>query len=221
MRSNVSLILWWWAKAIVRYAHLLLLSAERAWAHAMHIKSSRSEESQGITGSTRGHIISRLHKAAKCANDLVKILEDQSASKSTDVDVLEAKAYSASLSGAAEFEKQSEGQKTKEELGKKERWNTCLQEYAIARVIYAALLVRSNKDVFRDILANTVDPTIRYASYQARMSRSIAVSTVAIRSFPKEDTKLVDLVKQQDANALTEQTTVASTSMILKDVRVT
>lgn len=194
-----------------RYAHLLLLSSERAWAHAMHMKSSHSETNagQGLSGSTRSHIISRLHKAAKFSSDLVALLEDRSASKSSDTDLLEIKAYHAALQGAEEFEKQSEGQKSKEELAKKERWNHCLEQYAIARVVYAALYTQTSKEIFREILANTVDPTIRYASYQARLSRTIAISTVAIRYFPKEDTNLVEFVKHADPTAFEEQTTVA------------
>ncbi|RAL66120.1 hypothetical protein DID88_005791 [Monilinia fructigena] len=45
------------------YVHLLLLTSERAWAHAMSMKELHSADTKGITGSTRSHIISRLHKS--------------------------------------------------------------------------------------------------------------------------------------------------------------
>ncbi|KAK5001840.1 signal recognition particle subunit srp68, partial [Cryomyces antarcticus] len=76
------------------FVDLFLLTAERAWAQAMHMKSTHSEDnaSKGITGSTRSHIISRLHKASKSAQELVALLKDQDTSGATDADILEARA---------------------------------------------------------------------------------------------------------------------------------
>lgn len=184
-------------------AHLLLLTAERAWAHAMHIKTSHSEDTsgKGITGATRRHVISRLAKAAKTAKELAGLLQEQSISKANHQDILESRAYAASLSGAEEFEKESGGA---QQAGEK-RWHECLQQYSQARVIYAALYEKEKKDVFRDILANTVDPTIRYAAYQASLSRTIAIPTVAKRFFPKEDGELVKLVEEFDPYALKDK----------------
>ncbi|KAG9660099.1 hypothetical protein KCU95_g19658, partial [Aureobasidium melanogenum] len=187
-------------------ARLLLLSCERAWAHAMHIKSIHSEDNQGngITGTTRSHIISRFHKAAHLAQNLTDILKDPEASKTTPQDLLEAEAYRASLAGAEHFEKQSEGRVNTENPS---RWDLCLREYSTARIIYATMFAQGNKDLFREILASAVDPAIRYAAYQARLPRSIPVSTVALRYFPKDNSALVDLLQQLDSNALSETTT--------------
>lgn len=173
----------------------------------MHIKSSHSEDNagKGITGQTRGHIISRLNKGAKAASSLVQVLQDRATTKATDTDWLEAEAYRASLEGAENFEKQAEGQRSKEEQAAEGRWDTCLRQYSIARLIYATLLSTTNKDIYRDILANTIDPTIRYAAYQARLPRSIAVSSVALRHFPKDQTNLVQLLEKIDPDALNEQ----------------
>ncbi|KAL1305337.1 hypothetical protein AAFC00_002235 [Neodothiora populina] len=193
-------------------AHLLLLSTERAWAHAMQIKSSHSEDNagKGITGQTRSHIISRLNKAAKIAASFLDALRDRSVSGATDTDLLEAEAYRAYLSGSEHFEKQAEGQRSKEALAAEGRWDICLRELAVARVIYATLFTATNKDIFREILAGTVDPTIRYAAYQARLPRSVAVSSVALRFFPRDRTELVSLLQSVDANALSEQTSAAA-----------
>lgn len=179
----------------------------------MHMKSTHSEDNagQGIAGSTRAHIISRLSKAARSAAELVTLLQDP-ASNSSNVDLLEAKAYVASLLGGEEFEKQSEGQRSREEQSAEGRWNKCLQELATARVIYAALYTNTKEEIFREILANTTDPTIRYAAYQARLPRTVAVSSVALRYIPKEDTELVNSVKEVDANAFNEQTQTSSTT---------
>ncbi|KAK5121577.1 hypothetical protein LTR85_004749 [Meristemomyces frigidus] len=188
------------------FAYLLLLTSERAWAHAMHMKTSHQEESKGITGSTRSHIISRLAKAGKVAWELVALLKAQE-SKAGEQDVLEARAYQASLAGAEEFEKQSEGQRSGDSQASEKRWEVCLQQYAEARVIYAALYEKERKEVYKEILANTVDPTIRYAAYQAHLSRTIAIPTVARRYFPRDDEKLVAQVEKLDPYALKDKPT--------------
>ncbi|KAK0261357.1 hypothetical protein B0A54_03526 [Friedmanniomyces endolithicus] len=188
------------------FVHLLLLTSERAWAHAMFMKTSHGEDTsgKGITGSTRSHIISRLSKAAKTARHLVELLAERSASKAKDQDVLEARAYHASLAGAEEFEKQSAGQKSTEQSSE-ESWKPCLRYFAEARVIYAALYERDKKEVYREILANTIDPTIRYAAYQAHLSRTIAIPTIAKRYFLTQDKELVSLVEQVDPYALKDK----------------
>lgn len=183
------------------YVYLMLLMAERAWAHGMLIKSTRSEDAsgKGITGSGRSHIISRLDKAAKLSRALAGLLKDQSTTKATDDDLLEAKGYAALLSGVEEFERQSGG--TKDSKG----WEQCLKHYSGARVIYAAFNERDNKEIFRDFFTNTIDPTIRYAAYQANLSRTIAIPSVAKRYFPKDDAELVKLVQQVDPSALKDK----------------
>ncbi|KAF2168115.1 hypothetical protein M409DRAFT_21562 [Zasmidium cellare ATCC 36951] len=187
------------------FVHLLLLTSERAWAHAMHMKATHSEDSKGITGSTRSHIISRLSKAAKVARELVDVLKSRDVAKSNEQDVLEAQAYQASLAGSEEFEKQSEGQRGKDAQQSEKRWQACLQNFSQARVIYAALLEKEKKEVYREILASTIDPTIRYAAYQAHISRTIAVPTVAKRHFPKDDKELAQAVEKLDPYALKDK----------------
>nr|POE61081.1 putative u6 snrna-associated sm-like protein lsm4 [Quercus suber] len=188
------------------FAHLLLLTAERAWAHAMHIKTSHAAEDtgSGITGSTRSHIISRLNKASKTARELVGALQD-AVSKANEQDWLEARAYQSSMAGGEEFEKQSGGQRSGDGKTGDSQWKKCLQHYSEARVIYAALHEKDKKDVYKDILANTIDPTIRYAAYQAHLSRTIAIPTVARRYFPKDDSKLVKLLESLDPYALQDK----------------
>jgi signal recognition particle subunit SRP68 len=189
------------------FVHLLLLTSERAWAHAMHVKTTHTDDNagKGITGSTRNYIISRLNKAAKVAGELLQILKDTSTSKANEQDLLETRAYQTALSGAEEFEKQSEGQRQADAQASEKRWQKCLQRYSEARVIYAALLEKEKKEIYRDVLANTVDPTIRYAAYQAHLSRTIPIPTVAKRFFPREDAELVKAVQAIDASALEDK----------------
>jgi signal recognition particle subunit SRP68 len=167
----------------------------------MHMKASHAEDNadKGITGSTRRHIISRLNKASKYAQQLVELLSDKAASAS-DIDLLEAQAYAYSLSGFEEFEKQSEGIKSSEVSP--QRWIRCLTDYSAARVIYNALWKSTKNEVFKDILASTTDPSIRYAAYQHRIPRTVGVSAVSKKFFPREDAKLVASVEALDKEAL-------------------
>lgn len=176
-----------------RFVHLLLLSSERAWAHAMHMKSVHSADTAetGTGGSTRRHIISRLSKAATYADQLVQVLEDQAETRASNVDILEARAYAASLSGALQFEKQ--------------KWEECLQRYSIARVIYAALSTSTRKEIFKDLLSGTVDPSIRYAAYQLKLPRTLASSTIAVQRFPNSDAEVRAEVEKVDPDAFTEE----------------
>jgi signal recognition particle subunit SRP68 len=176
-----------------RFLHLPLLISERAWAHAMHMKSTHSADTtatKGLTGSTRSHIVSRLHKASLSADELTKLLLD-STTKATSVDILEAKAYLASLLGSVAFEKQS--------------WKDSLKAYSEARVIYAALEISTRKDHFKDLLSTTIDPSIRYCAYQLKLPRTVAIPTVARKHFPTSDKALVTEVEKLDPAALSEE----------------
>ncbi|PLB41930.1 signal recognition particle subunit SRP68 [Aspergillus candidus] len=175
----------------VAYVHILLLSSERAWAEAMHMKNTHSADpsAKGIVGSARRHIISRLNKATGYAKELVQVLQDQPTSGATDFDLLEARAYLASLAGALALEQR--------------KWEQCLQSYSIARVVYAALGQQAKKDAFRDLLAGTVDPSLRYAAYQLKLPRSKPIPSLAISYFPSDAQTRAE-VEKVDASCLTE-----------------
>ncbi|KAJ5085904.1 hypothetical protein N7532_010675 [Penicillium argentinense] len=176
----------------VAYVHLLLLASERAWAQAMHMKSTHSADpdAKSISGATRSHVISRLNKAKGYAQHLVSLLHEQSSTGASDIDVLEARAYFATISGALWLEKR--------------RWEQCLYDYAIARVIYTALGQRVRKDAFRDLLTGTVDPSLRYAAYQMKLPRSKPTSSLAIEYFPS-DSEIRSEVEKLDPSCLAEE----------------
>lgn len=171
----------------------------------MSMKASHSEDNadKSITGSTRQHIHSRLHKAVECAKDVVRLLSDQSASAATDMDILEARGYACALAGAEEFEKQAEGTKSNDASTK--RWIPCLTKYSTARVIYSSLLKSTKKDLFKEVLAGTTDPSIRYAAYQHRIPRTVGVPAVSKKFFPRDDIELVQAVEKLDPAALQEE----------------
>lgn len=171
-----------------RYVTLQLLTAERAWANAMSMKASHSAESKGISGKARSHIVSRLEKGAKVASKLADALVQTSASGASTTDVLEARAYASLLSGAAHFEKQS--------------WEPCLRNYSVARIIYSALSTTSKADIFRELLSETIDPSIRYAAYQLKIPRTQPIPTIAQRAFPRSDIELVDSIKALNPTVL-------------------
>ncbi|ATZ51500.1 Bcsrp68 [Botrytis cinerea B05.10] len=176
------------------YIHLLLLTSERAWAHAMSMKEIHTVDTKGITGSTRSHIVSRLHKATIYANDLFRLLSDKSTTNANDVDVLEARAYAAALAGAMEFEKQS--------------WEACVKRYAEARIIYTALSKVTKADIFKDLLADPVDPSIRYGAYKMGLPRTLAISAIARKNFPS-DQELTEQVEKLDPDCLKDEATIS------------
>ena len=174
------------------------------------MKAAHSEDNadQNITGSTRQHILSRLNKAVRYANDTVKLLSDQAASGASDTDVLEARGYAYALAGAEEFERQAEGTRSKD--SSTDRWIPCLTSYSAARVIYASLLKATKNDLFKEVLAGTTDPSIRYAAYQHRIPRTVGVPSVAKKFFPKDNAELTKAVEKLDPAALQEEETAAS-----------
>ncbi|OJD13394.1 hypothetical protein AJ78_06149 [Emergomyces pasteurianus Ep9510] len=156
------------------FAFLILLGAERAWATAMHMKSTHSADpsTKGIIGSARRHIISRLNKATLYAKQLVSVLQDPSASATSNIDLLEARGYLASLLGAFWMEKK--------------RWDQCLQQYSLAKVVYGALSTKAKRETFRDLLSTAIDPGLRYAAYQLKLPRSATLESIAIKNIPSD-----------------------------------
>lgn len=167
------------------FVHLLLLSSERAWAFAMQMKSLHAAESgtRGLKGSTRQHIGSRLQKASCYAGQLVELLISQEAFDADAEAVFEARAYHLLMRGSIEFEKH--------------HWEKSLQDYSEAHFIYAALgRSRDVKqgDMFREWTSNTVDPSIRYASYQLKLPRTTSIDRIVSRYLKRSNNHYVEEV---------------------------
>jgi len=146
----------------------------------MAMKAAHSANTKGMTGRTRSHIVSRLEKGARIAEKLAQALSD-GASGASPTDILDARAYAALLRGAALFEKQN--------------WGACLKSYAICRIIYTALATSSKGDIFKELLSDTIDPSMRFAAYQAKIPRTLPIATIAHRAFEQSDAELVDSIK--------------------------
>ena len=181
---------WPMLTTLYRFVHSLLLMSERAWAQAMQMKSTHAADSgsKGITGSTRRHIGSRIHKASTYAEQLVEILKEKDAAGVVTNGILEARAYHLSLLGAAEFEKQS--------------WLKCLQYYSEARLIYSGVAHSENTkkaDLLRDLLSTTIDPSIRYAAYQSKIPRTTSIDSIVVRYVTRNNEFVEEVLKSNPA----------------------
>jgi signal recognition particle subunit SRP68 len=156
----------------------------------MSIKSSHSSDQKGIVGRTRSHIVSRLEKAARSAEFLASILNELQGSGATSNDLLEAKAYASLIRGTMQFEKHN--------------WGPCLQSYSVARIIYSALATSAKGDIFKDLLSETIDPSIRYAAYQLKTPRTVPIPVIARKAFPQSDESLVQEINRIDPNILSQ-----------------
>ncbi|KAI9886687.1 MAG: hypothetical protein M1823_001531 [Watsoniomyces obsoletus] len=180
------------------YVYLVLLTAERAWAHAMQMKNALSSgrDKQGINNTARKHIVSRLNKAVKVAEKLITAIDDPASGNASEEDVLEARAYVSSLEGACYFEKH--------------HWRNCLQSYSTARVIYSAFAASHKEPIFQEILSSTVDPSIRYAAYKADISRGHPIPRIAKEFFPQDDNRLSSLIEKLEQKGAKEGISKAS-----------
>ncbi|EXJ81727.1 hypothetical protein A1O1_07792 [Capronia coronata CBS 617.96] len=161
------------------WVQLLLASSERAWADAMAMKSAQSTENtqKPMPGSTKRQIASRLRRAILYAENLVSILQDRSITGATDIDDLEARGYLYMLKGSLDFEKG--------------HWQACIESYSVAHIIYTALAQSSKAaDTYKELLSSIVDPSVRYAAYQLKMPRTIAIGEIAIEHFPTSEAAL-------------------------------
>ncbi|KAL8636043.1 MAG: hypothetical protein Q9228_006519 [Teloschistes exilis] len=153
------------------FVHLLLLSAERAWALAMHMKSTQTADgSRGVTGSTKRHITSKLQKAVSYATHLVNLLQEKDRSETSSQSLLEARAYQQSLRGAIAFEKRD--------------WERCLKSFSETRLLYTSFVQSAGTkqdDLFRDLLSSNIDPSMRYAAYQMKLPRTMSIDTIVVR----------------------------------------
>ncbi|KAL5611432.1 uncharacterized protein BROUX77_001588 [Berkeleyomyces rouxiae] len=150
------------------FVYLGILTSERAWAQAMGIKTQHANDSKGLTGKARTHIVSRLHRASSFAQQVSSGLSARDGTLSTDV--LEALAYSHMIQATENFERH--------------QWEKCLSHFAITRCIYSGLFIQAKSDTFKDLISETLDPNIRYAAYQLKVPRTLPIDIIAQKYFP-------------------------------------
>lgn len=129
----------------VRYLYIPLMMAERAWSYAMQLKQEANTEPR-----KKFHLISRLEKASKTADDLEQLCESPKCDARTK---LEAQAYAAWLKGLLCFELQ--------------QWQSAMECFGKSQTIYEKLSQALNEDE-RMLYTQRVEellPNIRYCAY--------------------------------------------------------
>ena len=170
----------------------------------MSMKNSHADDTKPLPSSTRRHVLSRLHKAQGYAEQLVNALQDKLASGASTTDVLEARAYVLCIAGAGQVEKWA-SQQISDAESSKAAWHSCLASFSAAHVILTALLQQSGKDAYREVLAGTVDPSIRYAAYQSRIPRTTGIEVIAKQHFDKDQKTLLADIEALHPSALSEE----------------
>ncbi|KAK9472794.1 uncharacterized protein V1510DRAFT_393690 [Dipodascopsis tothii] len=155
-----------------RHARVVLLTAERAWAHAQEAKAMLENRE---SAATRRHMLSRLEKARKHAG-AVAALAEEAAESFGPAARIGLQAYAASVAGALAFERKL--------------WKRALAEYAVAAVGLNALLKtdadEDAQDLYAGLLADTVDPSIRFASFQLKNYKVPDLATLAGTAIPAD-----------------------------------
>ncbi|XP_044777706.1 signal recognition particle subunit SRP68 isoform X2 [Neomonachus schauinslandi] len=128
-----------------RYLLLVLMDAERAWSYAMQLKQEANTEPR-----KRFHLLSRLRKAVKHAEELERLCESNRVDAKTK---LEAQAYTAYLSGMLRFEHQE--------------WKAAIEAFNKCKTIYEKLASAFTEEqaVLYNQRVEEISPNIRYCAY--------------------------------------------------------
>ncbi|ERE69110.1 signal recognition particle protein [Cricetulus griseus] len=128
-----------------RYLLLVLMDAERAWSYAMQLKQEANTEPR-----KRFHLLSRLRKAVKHAEELERLCESNRVDAKTK---LEAQAYTAYLSGMLRFEHQE--------------WKAAIEAFNKCKTIYEKLASAFTEEqaVLYKQRVDEIAPNIRYCAY--------------------------------------------------------
>lgn len=121
------------------------MDAERAWSYAMQLKQEANTEPR-----KRFHLLSRLRKAVKHAEELERLCESNRVDAKTK---LEAQAYTAYLSGMLRFEHQE--------------WKAAIEAFNKCKTIYEKLASAFTEEqaVLYNQRVEEISPNIRYCAY--------------------------------------------------------
>ncbi|KAG8652718.1 signal recognition particle subunit SRP68 isoform X2 [Manihot esculenta] len=135
----------------VRFLHLVLYSAERAWSHAME----KRQLPDGPNARQRIYLIGRLRKAVKWADLFSRLCAAKGDSRTS----LEAEAYAAYMNGNLLFEQDR-------------TWDTALKNFISARAVYEEL--GKYGDLENQLLCRErveeLEPSIRYCRHKIGQS---------------------------------------------------
>ncbi|KAL6755220.1 subunit of the signal recognition particle [Haematococcus lacustris] len=133
----------------VRFLHIPIFNAERAWAYSMELKKQVEVE---MHARKRRHLVSRLSKAAAWAKDAARLVAAVGDPRST----AEAEAYASWLLGSLLLEKETD-------------WQRALAQLTRARRLFSELARVSTESESQALCMQQVEdmePTLRYCQYQ-------------------------------------------------------
>ncbi|KAK3042488.1 hypothetical protein RJ639_000212 [Escallonia herrerae] len=145
----------------VRFLHLVLYMAERAWSHAME----KRQLPDGPTARQRSYLIGRLRKAVKWATLFAELCAIKGDSRTS----LEAEAYASYMKGSLLFEQD-------------QNWDIALKSFKSARAVYDEL--GKYGDLENQVLCRErveeLEPSIRYCLHKIGESNLQASELVHI-----------------------------------------
>ncbi|KAF6169655.1 hypothetical protein GIB67_004047 [Kingdonia uniflora] len=175
----------------VRYLHVVLYMAERAWSHAME----KRQLPDGPNARQRIYLIGRLRKAVKWAALFSQLCGIKGDSRTS----LEAEAYSSYMEGTLLFE-----------LDK--NWNTALKNFRSASAVYEELGKYGNLEnqVLCRERVEELEPSIRYCLHKVGESEIPAAELLDIG---KMEAPALDLFKAKLVAVMDEARTQQAASM--------
>ncbi|KAK4345146.1 hypothetical protein RND71_035322 [Anisodus tanguticus] len=175
----------------VRFLHLVLYTAERAWSHAMEKKTLPD----GPNARQRSYLIGRLRKAVKWAS----LFQELSSIKGDSRTSLEAEAYAAYMKGSLLFEQD-------------QNWDVALKCFKSARAVYEEL--GKYGDTENQVLCRErveeLEPSIRYCLHKIGESN---LQTSELVSVGEMEGPALDLFKAKLEAAMAEARSQQATSM--------
>ncbi|MCD7457366.1 hypothetical protein HAX54_034963 [Datura stramonium] len=175
----------------VRFLHLVLYTAERAWSHAMEKKTLPD----GPNARQRSYLIGRLRKAVKWASLFQELCSVKGDSRTS----LEAEAYAAYMKGSLLFEQD-------------QNWDVALKCFKSARAVYEEL--GKYGDLENQVLCRErveeLEPSIRYCLHKIGESN---LQTSELVSIGEMEGPALDLFKAKLEAAMAEARSQQAASM--------
>ncbi|KAL3341836.1 hypothetical protein AABB24_026051 [Solanum stoloniferum] len=175
----------------VRFLHVVLYTAERAWSHAMEKKTLPD----GPNARQRSYLIGRLRKAVKWASLFQELCSIKGDSRTS----LEAEAYAAYMKGSLLFEQD-------------QNWDVALKCFKSARAVYEEL--GKYGDLENQVLCRErveeLEPSVRYCLHKIGESN---LQTSELVSIGEMEGPALDLFKAKLEAAMAEARSQQAASM--------
>eukprot|EP00250_Pteridium_aquilinum_P008462 c17965_g1_i2 orf=336-2180(+) len=176
----------------VRFLHILLYLAERAWSYAMAVKQTAN----GPNARQRFHLIGRLSKAAKWADLFSRACAEKADPKTS----FEATAYAAYMKGSYLLERE-------------QQLDIASTNFQNARVIYEELGKYGsveNQVLCRQRVEDEIVPNIRYCSYKMGQSNMDASELLKLST---QEGPALDLLQAKLEAVMSEDRSQQAVSM--------